>query len=198
MYVIIGIVIVLLILLLSSIRINIEYHDTTKKVKINYLFFHYNILHKKNNKSKEKTKKDKKKSSKNKKQDLINTFKDLDNLKEILSIFFYSIKSFILKTKIKLINIDLSIAKDNACDTALSYGKICATFGPIINIILKKDKFRKCSIKIYPNFKETKTKVTANLKFKIRLLNIISLIVKAIFDFIKYYIKIKVKKGVKV
>lgn len=197
MYVIIGVVIFLFILLFANIKINIEYHDTTK-VKINYLFFHYNILPKKNNKSKNKTKKDKKKSSKNKKQDLINTFKDLDNLKAILNIFFNSIKSFILKAKVKLIKIDLSIAKDNACDTALTYGKICATFGPIINIILENDKFKKCSIKIYPNFKETKTIVNADLKIKIKLLNIFSLIVKAILDFIKYYIKIKVKKGVKV
>ena len=191
LYVVIGLLFFLLILMLIPLKIDLHFNNVWQ-LKIRYLIFSYNILPKKNNKNSKNEK-----NIKNKNSNLKNVFKLLKNIKNIFNIFFTSAKFIIPKLKINLISIFISIAEDNAFDTALKYGKVCGILYPIIKLILDENKPKDYKIKIVPNFDDNKSTLNVDLLFDITIFNLLICIFKVLIETIKYHIKIKTKKGVK-
>lgn len=175
--------------LLVPIKIRISYSESLV-IKINYLFLAYKIFPRKN----KKTKKNKDLEDKNK-FDKNGIFNSIETIIVIFNNFVEPIRKIVSGLRVDLINICISVASEDAHETAINYGRLCALFYPTIKTILDNNKPKRYTIKIFPNFKESKTELNLDIKFGISAFNLLKYSMNGLVGFVKYYIK-KAKKGV--
>ena len=89
--------------------------------------------------------------------------------------------------KIRKFVFDLSIASDNAADTAIEYGEVCCVIYPIISFIQTNTnfKFKTDNINISPDFDSTDSKLKASVLVKAKLIICLIAIAGLLWDYTK-------------
>lgn len=171
LYIILGIVAFFIVLFSVHFHVNIQYTDYIY-VSVRWLFLKFDILPLKEKNKKEKKKKEEKpKKEPEKKEDkpkeeqkkkgenpIITTVKNmgydgvmaiLSNLGKALSGMFRRIfKSFVIQN----FDIDLTVGKGDAAQTAIEYGKACNKVYPVCGLICSTMKVRTYDVNVKPDF----------------------------------------------
>lgn len=72
--------------------------------------------------------------------------------KKIASLVGSVLKPIFKTLKLRHLNIDITSASDNAADTAVNYGRLCAGIYPALTVILSVVKYDDYTVKIRPDF----------------------------------------------
>ena len=166
-------------LLLSSLKITLEIGENAV-FKVRFLFFKI-VNYDSENKS-SKSKKEKKKPNK-KKKTLVDSLKEYASSKNKRELFFEIIeylkivlskfKKLLSKTRFKKAVLDLTVATEDAADTAILYGKVCSAVYPIISILDTAMKFDPKRISVKTDFASNKMKLYLSGIIKIRFIHIL-------------------------
>lgn len=166
LYAFLAIIVVMVILLFCPVFVHISFKETLM-VKIQFLFFLFDPLQKKEFKKIEKDAKILKKDIK------INNFaKKLGIIKErglagflnLLRQLVKIVKDFAGKIHIRSFYLNLLVAEDDAAKTAISFGQVSALVNYAKSILLRNVDENKCHILIVPGFREAKSKVDFSFK----------------------------------
>lgn len=76
--------------------------------------------------------------------------------KRIASLAGNILKPIFTHLKFRELNIDITVASDNAADTAINYGRLCAGVYPALTALLKIIKYDDYSVRIRPDFNKEK------------------------------------------
>lgn len=133
---------------------------------------------KKGEKKRTKTAADKRKSKKQKKKKENPALKWLRSLykkggvdaiteafKKIASLAGNVLKPIFKNIRLRSLDIDITAASDNAADTAINYGKLCAGIYPALSVILNIVKYNDYTVNIRPDFdkKELEADISAEI-----------------------------------
>lgn len=202
LYIIGGILLFIFLILMIPLSFHFRY-DGEPELFLRYLFIKIKLIPPKEKKKKvtdEKNKEDKKQSEKgSKKQE--GSFKRLykkrgfDGLIQIIKEVTLIVKNAstkILKhTVVKKLKIDLVIVGDDAGDTAMKYGYVCAAIYPAVSILDSNIKIKHKEIDILPGFNEDKMKILVESKVNIRSLFLLHTMISAAFKGIKLILGIR-------
>ena len=91
--------------------------------------------------------------------------------------------------KFRQLNIDITVASDNAADTAINYGRLCAGVYPALSVILNVIKYDDYKVNIRPDF--DKSELEADISAELSLIPWIALAgaLTALVRFIGFKIK---------
>ena len=187
-----------IILLLCPVVIKVDFKESFK-VQLRYLFIFYTVYPQKEKKQNKKEKNTETKPQKTEtKKEEQQTVSDIRRIikKEGISGFFEvlgDIGRIVLKLpvyiqkklKISKLYLDISVSSDNAADTAVNYGKVCAVAYPALSVITGIFKYRSLSVSIYPDFDKKETEIFLHTVLKMSLLSIIIFAIKALLTFVK-------------
>lgn len=110
-------------------------------------------------------------------------------IRELAGLASGTLKPLFKHIKLKKLDIDVCVAKDNAADTAVHYGYVCSAVYPALSVLLNVIKFNDYTVNIYPDFdrKENEVKLDAELSV------ITAFVVFALIYALVQFIKLKVK-----
>lgn len=177
-------------LLLSSLKITLEIGENAV-FKVRFLFLKIVNYDSKNKSSK--SKKEKKKPNK-KKKTLVDSLKEYASSKNKRELFFEIIeylkivlskfKKLLSKTRFRKAVLDLTVATEDAADTAILYGKVCSAVYPIISILDTAMKFDPKRISVKTDFASNKMKLYLSGIIKIRLIHILGFLISTALSII--------------
>lgn len=178
LYIVFGILLFIFLLLLCPVRVRLDYTDKLS-VMIHFLFLKFRI----SPPDKEKIEKEgKKKASKTatgpkgekkKKNFLYTLYKEegfsgaLHFLKAIADILKDAAIGILSHLVIRLMDVRLIIAGEDAANTAVLYGGVCSAVFPLLSWICSCAKVRKYHADIHPDFIALKSKAEIALEFSI-------------------------------
>ncbi len=93
--------------------------------------------------------------------------------------------------KISYLSIDLVIAKGNAADTAIEYGKTCAAVYPAVSELLSICRHGPYELAVSPDFNGQKSVAKAEIRLSIRLFHLVSLALGIVFGAIAIYLRFR-------
>ncbi len=197
--IILGIALVIIFLLLCPVTFKIKYTDELV-AWARYLFFYYDLLEEpEESAQKEKSQQSKEKShalnvspeEKHLMSDIKRYLKIMfnklkrDGLDSFLQALEFSVKRvkevpvyFLKHIVIKKLKCTVAVASDDAAETAVSYGRACSYIYPIISVVTSYIKYKKLDINLYPDFDKKEDYVDIDLNVKIRMIYLISTLVK--------------------
>lgn len=201
LYILLGIIALIALILFTGIRIKIEFNEN---LKIRFYFGFFKIpesfFNKKNkksdNKSKNKSKKDlksdkkqsknAKKSNKlmqniNKKGYYNSLLEVLDFLKPVLS----ATEDFASKIKINPLIIKVKMTGSDAAKLAIDYGKFCAVYYPLLNLLQSKTNCKNINSNVFVDYICEENEIYFKTELKIRLIHLVTNGFKIIMEFIK-------------
>ncbi len=184
----------ILLLLFSSLKISLYIGEKTV-FKISYLFIRIFSFNSDNKNAKQKKKRKKKKEKQNDKKTLTETLKDyaaskhkgeliveiFDYLKIVLSRF----KNLLRHIRFKRAVLRLTVATDDASNTALLYGKICSAVYPIVSVLDAAMKFDPKEISVRTDFTSAQMEFLLSGTVKVRLVHILGFVLSTAFEIIK-------------
>lgn len=203
--------IIIVLLLLSKIKILINFNNGENTIYVKYLLFKF-LIFRSNDKNlssvklKKKTKKSNRKNGRlTDKKDNLNyakksKYSQLNKVNIILDIIKTLNKLFSrFKRHVYISNfaLDVKVSTDDAAETAIQYGKICAAVYSLTSILHNIVEFTIDYINIWLDFTSVKTSYFLNCKIHFRIVTMLYILLRMIFDFlINVYIRlIKNKKG---
>ncbi|MEE1003491.1 MAG: hypothetical protein U0L17_07110 [Acutalibacteraceae bacterium] len=201
LYILLGIIALIALILFTGIRIKIEFNEN---LKIRFYFGFFKIpesfFNKKNkksdNKSKNKSKKDlksdkkqsknAKKSNKlmqniNKKGYYNSLLEVLDFLKPVLS----ATEDFASKIKINPLIIKVKMTGSDAAKLAIDYGKFCAVYYPLLNLLQSKTNCKNINSNVFVDYVCEENEIYIKTELKIRPIHLVKNGFKIIMEFIK-------------
>jgi len=181
------------ILLVCPVTIRAAF-ETQLSAKVRYLFISYTIVPQKEKDSKKAKKKaegqkaEKKEDNKSKikgilKQKGLGGFLSL--VKEFTGIATESAKRLLKHLVISNISTEIIVATEDAAQTALNYGYVCAVIYPTFSVIIGNCKCKKYNIRVVPDFDKSESEVAFSVKASVKLFFIISAALSALFNFLK-------------
>lgn len=185
LYIILGIAVVIIILLICPVSVYIHYDGNTVFF-IRYLFFKFHVMPQKKENKKEKEvseNSDNKKEIKEEKKNPLLEYKDehgwegmIDILKTIAEIIADVLKKISRHIVIKKLEVNLMFVGEDAADSAVKFGEICAVIFPVISLI--ENNVKKCNHKedISPGFLAEKTEYELLFKAKIKSVFLVQII----------------------
>lgn len=200
-YILLGIVLLITLILLTSVRIKIEFSDELK------LKFYFGIIkipekllntdkRKKSKKSKsKKQKKDKNKANiktdkkKNKYFEIIKKKGYHDSLVEVLEFLgpvFSTLESFASKIRINPFIIKIKMVNDDAAELAIDYGKFCSVYYPLVNILCEKTNCKNVVSDIFVDYVSKKSEIYIKTTVKVRLIHAFTHLTKLIKEFLRF------------
>lgn len=199
--IILAILLVLLGLLLLPVTWNAHF-DTQLHLSVRYLCFCYTIAP-----PKQKKKKKTSPSAKAQKR-AENTGKDENAIKEIIRQTGLSgflrllketakaagsvLKGLLRHTVLSCLNIDICVGGENAADTAVAYGYICAAVYPATGVITSAvKKYKKLQIDIHPDYDCKQTKIICRAQARISLLFFLGNLIKGAYKLFRRFIKVR-------
>ncbi len=162
-----AVILVLVVILMIPVYVGIEYKGELT-VRISYLFVKIKVFPLKD-KSKGKDKKKKKKSAekedkekgKKKKQSIIDVLKIIT---DIIRSIEGKLKKVIIISDIKVF---MEVVGDDACDTALSYGKASAGINTALAVLKNLIIVKRSRVSVFPNFTGEENKTYVLVKFRV-------------------------------
>lgn len=108
-------------------------------------------------------------------------------LKSILSKFAKLLKH----TVVEKFNFNITVAGNDAADTAIKYGNVCSIVYPLSTLLSKCVNFKPENISVYSNFNDNNTNFNLSFLISVRVIYLISFAVSSAFDIIKLRIGVK-------
>ena len=178
-----SILAVFALLLLSSLKITLDIGEKAV-FKIEFLFLKlFDIDSKKTSGSI----KEKKKLKKKDKKSIVDTLKDYASSKHKAELFFEIIeylkialikfKKLLSHTRFNKAVLDLTVATEDAADTALLYGKVCSAVYPIVSVLDTAMKFDPKHISVKTDFASTQIKFYMSGVIKVRVIYLVGFVI---------------------
>lgn len=184
LYILLGILLVIFLLLLMPVNLKASYNEDFRCVlKIGFIKISlYPQKPKKKKKKKKQKKADEEQKGEKKKESLIKE-KGIswifDLIKKIADLAVGALKDFFRHIIVKKLMLSISIAGDDAADTAVKYGYCCSAVYPAFGIIVGAVKCKSYGIDVSPDFEEkAKSAVNMELEAKIKILWLLALVLK--------------------
>lgn len=182
------------LLSMASVRLRISYFNELG-LKISYLCFSYTIFPQKG-KKRQKAAKDKKqkvqKKTKQKKENIFTSVyheKGLNGLLRLLKALSDMAGSFLKKLfqhiRANKLSLHVAVAADDAAQTALLYGKVCAIVYPSFSMLTQTIKCKKFEVAVVPNFKSEKSEIQGSADIKIRVAILLAAVIQALLRYMK-------------
>ena len=203
LYIITGVLLLLFLLMLFNIYIYADYNNELF-LSLKVAFIKIKLLPQKPEKKKTKPKTKKEKPEKKEKQksfDLKKYVKQkgvsgiLNIVKSISKLVSGTLKDLFSKITVTELMIDIKVAGDDAGDSAVKYGRVCAVLFPALKLITDVVRVDRYEVNVNPDFSDepenlAKAKVTA----KIRIISILKIVFSKAFTALKLYLKARPKK----
>ena len=172
-----AIIVVLITLLILPVKLRVDY-DKELTFTIKYLGFTLLDSEEEDKESKKVLKKVQSTALPTDKESIKSTYKQkgitgtIKYYGDVLLLILKRLRWIIRFVKIRKFVFDLSIASDNAADTAIEYGEVCCVIYPIISFIQTNTnfKFKTDNINISPDFDSTDSKLKASVLVKAKLI----------------------------
>lgn len=187
-----AIIVVLITLLILPVKLKVDY-DKELTFTLKYLGFTLLDSEKEDKESKKVFKKAQGTALPTNKESIKSTYKQkgitgtIKYYGDILLLILKRLRRIIRFIKIRNLVFDLSVASDNAADTAIEYGEICCVVYPIISFIQTNTnfKFKTDNINIRPDFDNTDSKLKASVLVKAKLIICLIAIAGLLWDYTK-------------
>ena len=174
MTILIIVLAILCILLLTPVSL-VAYFDGKIRLEVKVLFFRYTIPLSKSKPKKEKTVQTRKKVKTDNKK-MLSGFSDI---KDLIPILF---KRAFASLTVKKLGLDITVATDDPCNTALTYGAVNAAVYPLISLAEKYTKIKKKNINIIADYSGENTTVTFEAVVSTYLLRLIICLIRLVSD----------------
>lgn len=187
-----AIIVVLITLLILPVKLRVDY-DKELTFTIKYLGFTLLDSEEEDKESKKVLKKVQSTALPTDKESIKSTYKQkgitgtIKYYGDVLLLILKRLRWIIRFVKIRKFVFDLSIASDNAADTAIEYGEVCCVIYPIISFIQTNTnfKFKTDNINISPDFDSTDSKLKASVLVKAKLIICLIAIAGLLWDYTK-------------
>ena len=187
-----AIIVVLITLLILPVKLRVDY-DKELTFTIKYLGFTLLDSEEEDKESKKVLKKVQSTALPTDKESIKSTYKQkgitgtIKYYGDVLLLILKRLRWIIRFVKIRKFVFDLSIASDNAADTAIEYGEVCCVIYPIISFIQTNTnfKFKTNNINIRPDFDSTDSKLKASVLVKAKLIICLIAIAGLLWDYTK-------------
>lgn len=187
-----AIIVVLITLLIIPVKLKVDY-DKELTFTIKYLGFTLLDSEAEDKESKKVFKKVQSTALPTDKESIKSTYKQkgvtgtIKYYGDVLLLVLKRLRWIIRFIKIRKFVFDLSIASDNAADTAIEYGEVCCVIYPIISFIQTNTnfKFKTDNINISPDFDSTDSKLKASVLVKAKLIICLIAIAGLLWDYTK-------------
>lgn len=187
-----AIIVVLITLLILPVKLKVDY-DKELTFTIKYLGFTLLDSEEEDKESKKVLKKVQSTALPTDKESIKSTYKQkgitgtIKYYGDVLLLILKRLRWIIRFVKIRKFVFDLSIASDNAADTAIEYGEVCCVIYPIISFIQTNTnfKFKTNNINIRPDFDSTDSKLKASVLVKAKLIICLIAIAGLLWDYTK-------------
>ncbi|HIR58374.1 MAG TPA: DUF2953 domain-containing protein [Candidatus Gallacutalibacter pullicola] len=174
-----GIVLLLILLLCCPITLRLSFLNGFS-VRLKYLFFSFQLLPpKEKSTGKKKRASQKKKKSEEESESTLEKLRKLtgednaaglfDFLRELAVLAAGSLKKLFRHLVIADFSLDVSAGGEDAAETALTYGKLCAVIYPAVSVLVSQAKTKHYGVSVFPDFSEgaqTKAHMEARLRIK--------------------------------
>ena len=104
---------------------------------------------------------------------------------EILKNLCLKFTRLLKHVRFKRLKLSLGVATDNAANTAIIYGNICAVVYSICGMLKSSYNFDPKKIRVYADFSSEHMSLVLDSKIKIRLIFVISFLISTIFSLFK-------------
>lgn len=179
------------LLTMASVRFRISYYEELG-LKISYLCFSYTVFPQKEKKRKKKAKAVKQKKAKGKKENILKTVyheKGLQGLLHLLQslaqIAGGALKSLFRHMRAKKLSLHVSISEEDAAETALAYGKVCAVVYPAFSALTGAMQCKKFEVAVIPDFQSDKTKIQGEADIKVRVAILLTTAIQVLIKYMK-------------
>ena len=113
-------------------------------------------------------------------------------IKKVSELAVSALQDFFRHILVKKLSLSISVAGDDAADTAIKYGKYCAVVYPAVGTILRVVKCKGYGVDINPNFSEkAETEINFDFAARIFAFRLIGLAVKHGIKGIKLLAEVK-------
>lgn len=103
----------------------------------------------------------------------------LNLIKRVAELAVSALQDFFSHILIKKFSLSISVAGDDAADTAIKYGKYCAVVYPAVGIIVRVVKCKGYGVDINPNFSEkAETEINFDFVARVFVFRLVALVVK--------------------
>lgn len=103
----------------------------------------------------------------------------LNLIKKVAELAVSALQDFFSHILIKKLSLSISVAGDDAADTAIKYGKYCAVVYPAVGTIVRVVKCKGYGVDINPNFSEkAETEINFDFVARVFVLRLVALVVK--------------------
>lgn len=197
LYILLGILLVIFLLLLTPVKLKATYNEDFRcTLKIGFVKITLYPQKPKKKKKKKPEKTDKEQKSDEKKKESLIKEKGIswlfDLIKKIADLAVGALKDFFRHIIVKKLALSISIAGNDAADTAVKYGYCCSAVYPAFGIIVGAVRCKKYGVDISPNFEEkAKSSVNMELEAKIKILWLLALAIKHGYKGLKLLIDLK-------
>ena len=116
----------------------------------------------------------------------------LNLIKKVAELAVSALQDFFSHILVKKLSLSISVAGDDAADTAIKYGKCCAVVYPAVGTIVRVVKCKGYGVDINPNFSEkAETEINFDFAARIFAFRLIGLAVKHGIKGIKLLAEVK-------
>lgn len=196
LYIIGGIILLLLLLLILPVSADMRYKD---KLTVSVIYGGIKVFDSSKPKEEKpqmleqsKNEQEKPTEEKQKKENFItkifNEKGKIEGIKFLSSLIKLAVSRIIWlikKTKFRQFFIDISIASDDAANTAISYGVVCAAVYPIINLLDQNTDLSVKKVNIYTDFDKLSPEIEAAISVKTRLIYAVIALISVLFAYFK-------------
>lgn len=198
LYIVLGILILFLLFLFIPIYLNIYFYESLC-IRIRFLFLRFKfcfdekqgkVIAKSKNIKKEKNILPKERKNKDIIKNIISLIK---MVKIYIEKYLDTLLSHIIIKKLKL---KVEIAGEDAAETAVNYGKVCALVYPTLSFLCNKITLKRKEINVFPNFYKEDSSVEFEAEIKARPIYLLISVLPFFKEYIKFEIKNK-QEGVK-
>lgn len=181
----VGLVVaVVAVLLPSKVKVRIGYIENEFVLSFKLLFFKYTVSTEKRKKKKKKKTEAKKpeKTEKKKKDGFFKSQTSDFGVYDYIELIKIVLEKFVAKIYFEKLDVDITVASDDAAQTALNFGRLNAAIYPLVGLINGHKKIKSLHIGITPDFTKTNSVYNAEAVAYIRIYNVIA----AVISIIKY------------
>ena len=196
-----GILAFLAILLACPVTVSASFEEELS-LRIRYLFFRFTVLPAKEKPEPERKKKAEKKkpaetSGEEKKPDLREILKKkgvdglLTILREAAALAVSVLKKFLSHVKVLQFDLDVAVATEDAAETALWYGRVCAVVYPAVSALMQACGCRRFGVSVFPDFDRKEARARLTLRARIELFFLLKESLSALLRAAKLWMKFR-------
>lgn len=198
-----SILVLLLLLLLCPLSLRVSYRERLE-ARLSYLFFSFSLAPPKPKKERKKqpVPKEEKKPKPEKKKSAIQDIIAQRGLGGFLSLMHLlsSIAAGALRTvfrhlSIRRLSLELVVTAEDAAQTAIRYGEVCALVYPALGFLCANGSCKKREIAVHPGFEEQESRVDFYLYARIKLLFLLGTLLTAGLRLLKVLLKEKLQQN---